>query len=213
MVGVVGSSYPVQASLSYQEKGMHAAKRDLRGRGMLALAAPRPPLTKLFHARRPPIPRQMPSCAAPGGTSRQTEFFFCHWNVENLFDDKNDGRQGPGDKDYDRLFADHPELLKLKLARLDRGDSENERAARARTSLPSSRSRASERRSCCKKASTKLAGSDAALPEPVDEGDRRRASHRPAILTRCRAVKDRTRTHRQPAAYPGGPHLVSTITS
>ncbi len=48
----------------------------------------------------------------------QTEFVFCHWNVENFFDDHNDGRTGPGDKEYDSLFADNPELLKLKLAKL-----------------------------------------------------------------------------------------------
>ena len=32
---------------------------------------------------------------------QQTEFLYCHWNVENFFDDKNDGRTGPGDKEYD----------------------------------------------------------------------------------------------------------------
>jgi endonuclease/exonuclease/phosphatase family metal-dependent hydrolase len=48
----------------------------------------------------------------------QTEFVFCHWNVENFFDDRNDGRTGPGDKEFDGLFADNPELLKLKLAKL-----------------------------------------------------------------------------------------------
>ena len=48
----------------------------------------------------------------------QTEFVFCHWNVENFFDDTNDGRTGGGDKEYDSLFADHPDLLKLKLAKL-----------------------------------------------------------------------------------------------
>ena len=48
----------------------------------------------------------------------QTEYVFCHWNVENFFDDKNDGRTGPGDKEYDPLFADHPDLLKQKLAKM-----------------------------------------------------------------------------------------------
>ena len=32
--------------------------------------------------------------------------------------DKNNGRNGKGDKEYDGLFADHPDLLKLKLAKL-----------------------------------------------------------------------------------------------
>src|SRR4051812_35987506 len=54
----------------------------------------------------------------PGGPSQQTEFLFCHWNVENLFDDVDDGRKGPGDKEYDPLFAKNPDLLKLKLDKL-----------------------------------------------------------------------------------------------
>jgi endonuclease/exonuclease/phosphatase family metal-dependent hydrolase len=48
----------------------------------------------------------------------QTEFVFCHWNVENFFDDHNDGHHGKGDKEFDALFAERPELLKLKLAKL-----------------------------------------------------------------------------------------------
>lgn len=55
------------------------------------------------------------SISAP---SSQNEFLFCHWNVENFFDDKNDGRTGQGDKEYDVLYADNPDLLRLKLAKL-----------------------------------------------------------------------------------------------
>src|SRR4051812_24013141 len=44
----------------------------------------------------------------PGGVGQQTEFLFCHWNVENLFDDEDNGRKGPGDKEYDPLFANNP---------------------------------------------------------------------------------------------------------
>jgi endonuclease/exonuclease/phosphatase family metal-dependent hydrolase len=58
------------------------------------------------------------SLNAPGRISPQTEFLFCHWNVENFFDDRNDGRTGPGDKEYDPLFANRPDLLHLKLAKL-----------------------------------------------------------------------------------------------
>src|ERR1043166_1115871 len=57
------------------------------------------------------------SSAKPASTS-QTEFVFCHWNVENFFDDKNDGRNGKGEKEYDALYANRPELLKQKLAKL-----------------------------------------------------------------------------------------------
>src|SRR5437660_3667792 len=56
-----------------------------------------------------------PAKAAP---ISQTEFVFCHWNVENFFDDKDDGRTGPGDKEYDGLFAGNPDLLKQKLGKL-----------------------------------------------------------------------------------------------
>src|SRR5688572_14468204 len=48
----------------------------------------------------------------------QTDFLFCHWNIENLFDDEDNGRKGPGDRDYDPLYAHNPDLLKLKLDKL-----------------------------------------------------------------------------------------------
>jgi endonuclease/exonuclease/phosphatase family metal-dependent hydrolase len=67
---------------------------------------------------RPAAAPPTAEAAGAGQTTQQTEFVFCHWNVENFFDDKNDGRTGPGDKEYDHLFAEHPELLKLKLAKL-----------------------------------------------------------------------------------------------
>jgi endonuclease/exonuclease/phosphatase family metal-dependent hydrolase len=38
--------------------------------------------------------------------------------VENLFDDQDDGRTGPGDRDFDPWYAGHPEVLKRKLDRL-----------------------------------------------------------------------------------------------
>jgi endonuclease/exonuclease/phosphatase family metal-dependent hydrolase len=57
-----------------------------------------------------------PTLTLPPGAPK--EILFCHWNVENFFDDRNDGRTGPGDKEYDALFADRPELLKQKLAKL-----------------------------------------------------------------------------------------------
>src|SRR5882724_7076245 len=46
------------------------------------------------------------------------EFLFCFWNVENFFDDHNDGRTGPGDKEYDAWYANHPEMMQLKLDKL-----------------------------------------------------------------------------------------------
>jgi len=45
------------------------------------------------------------------------EYFFCFWNVENLFDDKDDKRNTV-DEEYDDPFAENAELRKLKLDRL-----------------------------------------------------------------------------------------------
>jgi endonuclease/exonuclease/phosphatase family metal-dependent hydrolase len=56
---------------------------------------------------------QTPPPAAPADG-----YLFCFWNVENLFDDRDDGRTAPGDKEYDGWFARSPALLELKLDRL-----------------------------------------------------------------------------------------------
>ncbi|QEL18455.1 endonuclease/exonuclease/phosphatase family protein [Limnoglobus roseus] len=47
----------------------------------------------------------------------QRELFFCFWNVENLFDDKNDNRRSV-DEEFDNAFADNTELRQLKLDHL-----------------------------------------------------------------------------------------------
>jgi len=44
-------------------------------------------------------------------------FLFCFWNVENLFDDRDDSRTG-ADRDYDDWFARDPAVLQLKLDHL-----------------------------------------------------------------------------------------------
>jgi endonuclease/exonuclease/phosphatase family metal-dependent hydrolase len=44
-------------------------------------------------------------------------YLLCFWNVENLFDDRDDGRTGP-DREYDRWFARDPVALQLKLDHL-----------------------------------------------------------------------------------------------
>jgi endonuclease/exonuclease/phosphatase family metal-dependent hydrolase len=46
------------------------------------------------------------------------EYLFCHWNVENFFDDRLDHRSQAGDKEYDRWFAENPGILKEKLNHL-----------------------------------------------------------------------------------------------
>lgn len=52
-----------------------------------------------------------------GTTTGEQELFFCFWNVENLFDDKNDKRNTI-DETYDNPFADNKALRDLKLERL-----------------------------------------------------------------------------------------------
>jgi endonuclease/exonuclease/phosphatase family metal-dependent hydrolase len=46
------------------------------------------------------------------------DYLFCFWNVENLFDDREDGRTQAGDREFDRWFARDPAALKLKLSHL-----------------------------------------------------------------------------------------------
>jgi endonuclease/exonuclease/phosphatase family metal-dependent hydrolase len=45
------------------------------------------------------------------------EYLFCTWNVENLFDDQRDNRNQT-DEEYDRWFAENPQILHLKLSHL-----------------------------------------------------------------------------------------------
>jgi endonuclease/exonuclease/phosphatase family metal-dependent hydrolase len=63
-----------------------------------------------------PIP--IPNVGSPAFETTAREYLFCFWNVENLFDDVNDGRTGQGDKEYDPWLANHPDILKLKLSKL-----------------------------------------------------------------------------------------------
>lgn len=63
-----------------------------------------------------PIP--IPNVGLSGFETPTREYLFCFWNVENLFDDVNDGRTGQGDKEYDPWLANHPDILKLKLSKL-----------------------------------------------------------------------------------------------
>jgi endonuclease/exonuclease/phosphatase family metal-dependent hydrolase len=55
----------------------------------------------------------------PAGTAAPPtkDYLFCFWNVENLFDDKVDGRSG-ADKPFDEWFGKNKDALKLKLKNL-----------------------------------------------------------------------------------------------
>lgn len=66
--------------------------------------------------------RSFPEDAQTVGTgsagAARHDYLFCFWNVENFFDDQDNHRTGPGDKEYDGWFARQPEMLKLKLTKL-----------------------------------------------------------------------------------------------
>lgn len=55
---------------------------------------------------------------APQAAASADGYLFCAWNVENLFDDRDDGRNGLGDKEYDAWFAQQPDMLRFKLGKL-----------------------------------------------------------------------------------------------
>ena len=63
-----------------------------------------------------PTPQLPPTIGAPPAT-----LMMGFWNLENFFDDHDDGRNGQGDKEYDTMFAKHPELFRLKLDKLCEG--------------------------------------------------------------------------------------------
>jgi hypothetical protein len=55
----------------------------------------------------------------PDGTpAKAGSYLFCFWNVENLFDDSDDGRKTKGDAEYDSWFGRNPEALQHKLDHL-----------------------------------------------------------------------------------------------
>jgi endonuclease/exonuclease/phosphatase family metal-dependent hydrolase len=54
----------------------------------------------------------------PAVESAPQPYLFCFWNVENLFDDRLDGRENRADKEFDTWFATDAEALRLKLDHL-----------------------------------------------------------------------------------------------
>ena len=55
---------------------------------------------------------------AGGAAAVNGDVLFCFWNGENLFDDKNDKRTAPGDKEHDTWLSGNPAVLKEKLGKL-----------------------------------------------------------------------------------------------
>ncbi|MBM3992882.1 MAG: hypothetical protein FJ303_01820 [Planctomycetes bacterium] len=123
----------------------------------------------------------------------QTEFLFCHWNVENFFDDKADGRTGPGDREYDALYPDRPDLLQLKLAKLTEAilkmNGGKGPDILALVEVESVRAAELLRQALNAKLSDKKLHYENLLMQEVSVG----RHIAPAILTRLPVVKDRTR--------------------
>jgi endonuclease/exonuclease/phosphatase family metal-dependent hydrolase len=46
------------------------------------------------------------------------EFLFCHWNVENFFDDHHDKRHQKADKEFDEWFSANPKVFQEKIDKL-----------------------------------------------------------------------------------------------
>ncbi len=59
-----------------------------------------------------------PEATTPEPTRGPGAYLFCFWNVENLFDDVDDGRKIRGDAQYDGWFANHHDALAKKLEHL-----------------------------------------------------------------------------------------------
>jgi endonuclease/exonuclease/phosphatase family metal-dependent hydrolase len=66
----------------------------------------------------PPAAEPVHESAEAQALANSGEYLFCHWNVENFFDDKLDHRHQKADTEFDAWFANNPEILKLKLAKL-----------------------------------------------------------------------------------------------
>jgi len=64
-----------------------------------------------------PEPNPAPPPAQTTVVSGENEFLFCFWNVENLFDDKDDKRREV-DEAFDNPFAENKELRELKYSHI-----------------------------------------------------------------------------------------------
>jgi endonuclease/exonuclease/phosphatase family metal-dependent hydrolase len=63
--------------------------------------------------------RPVPEAGAVSPENAARSYLFCFWNVENLFDDREDPRlDNKADKEFDRWFAEDVAIRKLKYAHL-----------------------------------------------------------------------------------------------
>lgn len=63
-------------------------------------------------------PEQPDAVAADRPEAKAGSYLFCFWNVENLFDDSDDGRKSKGDSEFDPYFGTDADALAAKLKHL-----------------------------------------------------------------------------------------------
>jgi endonuclease/exonuclease/phosphatase family metal-dependent hydrolase len=123
------------------------------------------------------------------------DYLLCFWNVENFFDDQRDNRAGPGDKEYDGWFADHPEMLNLKLAKLSEAllKMKNGRGPDILAIAECESIRAAQllQQALNKRISEPSLHYQTVLMKEVTQG----RHIAPAILTRLPVVKDKTKSY------------------
>jgi endonuclease/exonuclease/phosphatase family metal-dependent hydrolase len=61
-----------------------------------------------------------PAPVAEGGGPAGDGYLFCHWNLENFFDDEVDDYKHTPDREYDLWFAKNPPVLRQKLDNVSR---------------------------------------------------------------------------------------------
>lgn len=99
----------VQSALDLFRKLPVAARWAVAGVAVLAVAV----VAVLFLLTRP----DAPAVSAQGSNPAKGEVLFCHWNVENLFDDQEDKRNNI-DAEFDKPFAADEKLRDLKYDRI-----------------------------------------------------------------------------------------------
>ena len=86
----------------------------------------------------------VPACLAAGcfrpapatGEGGSGSYLFCFWNVENFFDDRDDGRKRHPDRAYDHWFGTDREAFRQKLANLTRALDRIQRVYGSRKRFP-----------------------------------------------------------------------------
>jgi endonuclease/exonuclease/phosphatase family metal-dependent hydrolase len=138
----------------------------------------------------------LPGCNVGTETGPQAEgYLLCFWNVENLFDDVDDGRHSAGDRDYDSWFAHHPEILELKLSHLSEAlvKLNNGRGPDILAVAEVESPRAAE---LLRQALNKRLTDEALHYKDVLMKDKSAGRHiSPAIITRLPVVRNKTRQH------------------